>query len=176
MSSVLQSWVQELSFMQQTVLLTAIRGPDGVAKYSKSKMILRWFRRCTLLSAFDGRALTKPYERGGGSFTGPSYEPISENIAEMLGHDWRAAMDDIVSEYLREVDMLPHHFQMHLMHAIEIIGYKHPDEVIRAWWHKTYLRLAHDFHLWPETEEQLDERLGDSREGWLARTDQATVA
>lgn len=33
-----------------------------------------------------------------------------------------------------------------------------------------------DMHLWPETEAQLDERLGDSRSGWLKRADPATVA
>jgi hypothetical protein len=31
-------------------------------------------------------------------------------------------------------------------------------------------------HLWPETEAQMDQRLGDSREGWLARGDVATNA
>lgn len=28
--SVIQEWVQDLTMMQQTVLLTAIRGPDGM--------------------------------------------------------------------------------------------------------------------------------------------------
>ena len=46
MSTVLQPWVSGLTFMQQTVLLTAIRGPDGVPKYGPTKMLLRWFRRC----------------------------------------------------------------------------------------------------------------------------------
>jgi hypothetical protein len=31
-------------------------------------------------------------------------------------------------------------------------------------------------HLWPETEEQLDARLNDTRVGWLQRADPATVA
>src|SRR5262245_28467293 len=48
--AVLQDWVQERPFMQQTVLLTAIRGPDGIAKYSSVKLLLRWYRRCVLLS------------------------------------------------------------------------------------------------------------------------------
>jgi len=29
--------------------------------------------------------------------------------------------------------------------------------------------------LWPEAEAQMDARLGDDREGWLARNDAATV-
>lgn len=35
--SVLQDWVTSLSFMQQSVLIAAMRGPDGVEKMHKSK-------------------------------------------------------------------------------------------------------------------------------------------
>lgn len=167
---VLQPWVAQLSFMQQTVLLTAIRGPDNVPKYGPTKMLLRWFRRCILYSAMDRKILRTPYEFGGGSFTGPSYE------ATTFEHDWRPLMDDIVSEHLRLLDGLPHHFQMHFLHAAEICGYKHPNRETRAWWNQTYERLVHDLHLWPETEAQLDRRLGDSREQWLERNDPALVA
>lgn len=171
--SVLQDWVQTLTFMQQTVLLTAVRGPDGSPKYGPTKMLLRWYRRCILVSSLDGMTLENPYDGRGGSFMGPSYKlPIDPIYA---GHDWRDELDRIVGEYLRELDALPHHFQLHFMHAAEIVGYKHPDELIRNWWHKVYRRLVHDMHLWPESEDQLDRRLGDSREQWLARNDPATV-
>jgi hypothetical protein len=167
---VTQVWAHAIPFMQQTVLLTAVRGPDGIPKYHPCKYLLRWFRRCTLVSSLDGRVLTSPFEPGGGSFMGPSFE--------RRGFDgpWPPEMDDQVSGYLRALDELPHHFQLHFMHAAEIVGYKHPDPAIRAWWHKTYLRLVHDMHLWPETEAQMDLRLGDDRSGWLARNDVATVA
>ena len=78
--SVIQDWVFDLPLMQQTVLLTGIRGPDGMAKYSSPKFIARWFRRCILLSAVDGCVLNNPVTLGGGSFTGPSVDnpsPIS---------------------------------------------------------------------------------------------------
>jgi hypothetical protein len=162
--------VHALPFMQQTVLLTAIRGPDGIGKYHPCKFLLRWFRRCTLVSALDGRVLATPYEFGGGSFTGPSYE------ATTLAHDWRPKLDAVMDEYLRSLDELPHHFQMHFLHAAEIVGFKHPDPIIRGWWRRTYERLVVDLHLWPETEEQLNQRLGDTREGWLARNDGATTS
>lgn len=165
--SVVQEWTTELPMMQQTVLLTAVRGPDGLPKYHPTKYVLRWYRRCILLSALDGVVLQNPNEANGGSFTGPS-------VSVPPGWDWTEAMDRRVTEYLRALDEVPHHFQMHLMHAVEILGYKHPDEQVRSWWHQVYLRLVHDMHLWPETEEQLDQRLGDSREGWLARGDVAT--
>lgn len=169
---VTQEWVHHLPFMQQTVLLTAVRGPDGIAKYHTCKYLLRWYRRCILLSALDGCAITTPYGLGGGSFTGPSLGYVAIEPREKI--DWRPDMDALVSQYLQTVDELPHHYQMHFMHAAEIVGYKHPDVEIRAWWRATYVRLIHDMHVWPETEDELDHRLGDTLEGWEARADAAT--
>lgn len=215
---VLQDWVLGLSFMQQTVLLTAIRGPDGVAKYGPTKMLLRWYRRCILLSAMDRRVLGDPLDPSGGSFTGPSIPigrlrylaqqrfdartdfwsdeaapaseyaalvaernrlgglSIDEAMADQMDEDgWEPLMHEIAGDYLRELDAIPHHFQLHFLHAAEIVGYKHPDRRIGSWWLQTYERLVHDMHLWPETEDQLDRRLGDSRDQWLERNDPATV-
>lgn len=168
-TSVWQPWTFELSFMQQTVLATAVRGPDGLPKYGGVKMLLRWYRRCILVSSLDGEILTNPHDPRGGSFMGPSY-------GEMHVGPWQDQMDRILSDYLRELDAIPHHFQLHLLHSLEIVGYKHPDDVIRPWFRKAYERLVHDMHLWPETEEQLDERLNDTRAGWLKRADPATIA
>lgn len=169
--AVTQQWTHSISMMQQSVLLSAIRGPDGLAKYGGgAKMLLRWLRRCVLLSAMDGKVLPDPIEPNGGSFTGPSLDgPDDED-------HWSDRMQEHVNDYLRQVDALPHHFQMHFMHAVEILGYKHPNPVIRVFWNRLYLRLVNDFHLWPETEEQMDSRLGDSRSGWLERADPATSA
>jgi hypothetical protein len=165
----MQEWTHALSMMQQTVLITAVRGPDGLPKYGPTKMLLRWYRRCVLLSALDGKVLTDPHVIGGGSFTGPSIQSLSWG-------EWQAPMMKVVGEYLRELDAIPHHFQMHLMHAIEIVGYKHPVPRIREWWLQVYHRLVNDLHLHPETEAELDRRLGDTREGWLERADKATIA
>lgn len=165
---VTQPWTHALPMMQQTVLLTAVRGPDGLPKYAGVKMLLRWFRRCTLLSAMDGRALTNPYDNNGGSFTGPSF-PVPHE-------PWEEMMEEVVSDYLRTLDAIPHHFQLHFMHAAEIVGYKHPNQRIQAWWRELYFRLVNDMHLKPEFEDEMDERLGDNREGWLKRADAATVA
>jgi hypothetical protein len=165
---VIQEWTWALPLMQQTVLLTAVRGPDGIGKYHKCKYLIRWLRRCVLLQALDGVVAATPYEFGGGSFTGPSYEPTT------LEHDWRPKMDAIFSDYLRSLDELPHHFQLHFMHAAEIIGYKHPDEMIRGWWQTVYFELANDMHLTPETIDELDYRLCDNEEQWRARNHEAT--
>ena len=149
--SVLQSWVESLTFMQQSVLISAIRGPDTLAKFHVSKYLLRWFRRCILLSAFDRCALTDPHDQRGGSFTGPIEA---------------GSLDEIGTAYLRSVDEVPLHFHLHLVHAVEILGYKHPDSTIREWWLEFYLAAVRDMHLHPESEEELDRRLGDNLEQW----------
>ena len=164
---VLQPWVVNLPMMQQTVLLTAVRGPDGIPKYGPVKLLQRWYRRCVLYMAMGGVLITDPCDQGGGSFTGPS---LSESKA-----DWRPRMDLLVDQYLQQVDALPHHYQLHFMHAVEIIGYKHPDALIKCWWHGVYLRLVNDMHLQPETVVALDERLGDCEAGWRRHADAATV-
>lgn len=164
-----QNWVHELTMMQQTVVLEILRGPDGLTKYHKSKYLLRWYRRCVVFSAMDGTVLTTPIEAGGGSFTGPSYD-------EADVRPWEEPMKELVSEVIRSADELPHHFYRHMMHGIEIVGYKHSDTRIRAFWRETYERLARDLHLNPETEAQLDFRLGDVREQWIAAGDEATLA
>lgn len=156
----IQDWVENLSVMQQSVLLTAIRGPDGLHKNHVAKVMLRWYRRCILISAFDKCTLDDPYDPRGGSFTGPCnyisprYPDHSPNIAY--------AMED----YIRTLDEVPHHFQLHFMHACEILGYKHPDTSCRDWWRTVYENLVSDMHLYPETEAALDRRLGDSETAW----------
>jgi hypothetical protein len=164
--SVLQTWVQQLTFMQQSVLITAIRGPDGIDKNHVSKLLIRWLRRCVLYSAFESRmrgqpmTMNTPYSGGGGSFTGPSIQDRPITI------DWRNDMMDVVKFYLASLDAVPHHFQLHFMHAIEIVGYEHPDKLIRQWWETVYHRISNDMHLNPETIEQMRKRLGDQESTW----------
>lgn len=154
MPSALQEWVQELSIMQQTVLVSAIRNEDGVGKDHPQKELLKWYRRCVLLSAFDKRALTSPYEEGGGNFTGPV-----------------ADLDVAATRFIRSRDSMSLHYYGHAMHAFQIVGYKHPDPCTRQFWNRLYERMVHALHLFPETEEQMDSRLGDSKDGWEARMD-----
>jgi len=147
----MQKWVESVTLMQQTVLVTAIRGADTLPKDHLSKYLLRWYRRCVLVSAFDRCTLDDPHDPRGGSFMGPIGEP---------------SLDQLASTYLRSVDELPFHFHMHLVHAAEIVGYKHPNPKTRDWWHSFYLAAVRDMHLHPESESDLDSRLGDNLEQW----------
>lgn len=147
--SVLQPWTDKLSWMQQSVLISSIRAPDGLYKGHPAKLIWRWLRRCVLHCSFGHVIMTTPDGPGGGSFTGP-VEDVSQAI----------------EDYFRHVDEVPHHAHLHFMHAAEILGYKHPESGIRNWWHSVYLEAVNDMHLLPEAEEEMDRRLSDNEEQW----------
>jgi hypothetical protein len=76
--SVLQDWTRRLTLMQQAVLLTAVRGPDGVRRDHPTKLIIRFFRRCFLHTGMEEvKTRWVPYNSKtepswGISFTGPS--------------------------------------------------------------------------------------------------------
>lgn len=188
--SVTQEWTYDLTFMMQSVLITAIRGPDGIHKNHVSKKLIRWLRRCVVLSAFDRTVLPLPYdvgERKGGSFTGPSLDyfkggqggsvdVISFDAGRVFGactqlepNRWPELMHLVLDEYMLTLDELPHHFQLHFMHAAEIIGYRHPNDAIRKWWNEAYNRLANDMHLSPESHTEMSRRLGDHEPSWRAK-------
>lgn len=166
---VTQMWTHRLTYMQQSVLLACVRGPDNIEKYHVCKYLVRWYRRCILLSAMDGEVIDNPWDQRGGSFTGPSLDPVNDTVITA----WRL-MQNVIVDYIQSLDVLPHHYQMHFIHGAEIIGYKHPDATIAGWWRDLYFRLVRDMHLMPETEAMLDERLGDSKVGWEKHADVAT--
>lgn len=155
---VLQKWVQELSFMQQAVLMSALRGPDN-CKNAAEKAMKRWFRRSILYSAFESKELGLPFrfndpaKPGGGSFTGPT-PPEFADIYEAA----RA--------YSASIDLFPHHYLMHFIGAAEIVGYKHDVIEVAAWWRGFYERMVKRMHLHPETLEEMDRRLGDDEDQW----------
>lgn len=179
-----QPWVLEIPLMQQSVLFAAIRAPDGLRKDHPVKVLMRWYRRCILLSAFDRRALTDPFEPGGGSFTGPfefkhaaamyrAQWPHYEAAEKVARANWEAdpwtTFNHTRLEYLRHVDEMPHHFQLHFMHAAQIVGVHHPDIQIRDWWNTFYFMIVNDAHLTPETPQAMNLRLSDNSDEWRAR-------
>lgn len=77
------------------------------------------------------------------------------------------SLADALEGYLRSVDEIPHHFQLHLMHAVEILGYMHPTKHIADWWNDFYCKIVNDAHLNMETKEQMVYRLGDNEKQWI---------
>lgn len=153
--SVLQKWVQDLTFMQQSVLMSAIRGPDGIRKKHKCKDLIRYFRRCLLVSAFEGEVILDPFTKGGGSFTGPVEDRL------------------FVDNFMESRDELPFHYFTHFMHAAQIMGERHSDVSVAMFWKAVYERMVNCLHLRPEPSGVMHKRLGDYELDWLASCDES---
>lgn len=145
----LQDWVKNLNFMQQSVLLTGIRAPDTLSKSHPAKLLCRWYRRCILTCAFCRVVHSTAHEYCGGKFTGSILN-----------------VDEVAKNYLINVDEIPHHYHLHLVHGAQIIGYKHPIPDIKYWWFDFYMKAVNDMHLYPESEKQMDYRLADNELQW----------
>lgn len=142
MTSVVKAWVGDLlSFKQQTVLLSALRGCDGKPKEDVSKILTRKLRGEILLSA-DTVSKSTP-----GTFMG--------------------APDDMATaanKFVANLDHYPVHWLMHFAHAVEIVGYYHPDPTTAKWWLSLYEAILAALHVSPESKAQNEERLKDGRQ------------
>ena len=134
MRSVLQPWVMELGLRHQGVLVSAVRGPDGLPKQHVVKTFVRAFRADTLVSFADAPA---------------SFICFLD----------RPEFTDLLSKLFGSLDELNLHYIMHFLHATEILSCKHPDQQRRDCWSMLYLGLVRKLHLTPETPQELDERL-----------------
>lgn len=145
MQSVLQDWVMELPLREQGTLLTCVRGCDNEPKlwtktgvaYSPGRRLTAFIRWCFMVPA-DIREVDSQE----GAFM-MSLPPNPFKPSE-FGH-------------------LPQHWYSHAMHALEIIGYRHPDIVVRANAHSMYLSMVDNMHLNPEKENQMINRLSEDR-------------
>lgn len=142
--SVLQDWVMELPLREQGTLLTAVRGCDdepkqwtakGIAE-SPGRRLTAYIRWCFMNPA-DVREVDIP----GAFFQSRAPKPFKPSE---FGH-------------------LPQHWYAHVMHALEVIGYRHPDLGIRdvAW--GLYEAMARNLHLKYEGKQDMIERLGEDR-------------
>ncbi len=132
--NILKPWTEKLGLRHQGVLMSVIRGCDNVPKEDPCKSLARCIRY-VLLNSFSDK---------------PS--SFIENVDDA---ELKRRMVAVLSSH----DQYPVHYIMHVLHATEIIGYKHPDDRVADRWRWFYSNLAKCFHLNPETEEQLDERL-----------------
>lgn len=137
--SVLHDWVHGLKFQQQALLLTAMRGPDENNKFNAAKAIIRYLRGVVIKPAGDWSGFND------NDFMWGEYA-LFENYAETFWGDH---------------DEYPHHFIMHLVHCAEVVGYKHPADIVAGHWMNFYLNACHAFHMNPETHREFDKRLND---------------
>lgn len=132
--SVMKRWLSSLTLKQQTVLLSALRGCDGKSKEDPSKTVTRNLRYVLLKNADNGTSFMKTEE----------------------------CLNKKFEMFIKNIDSYPMHFLFHLSHAVEIIGYKHPEEGVRELWMGVYKGICNACHMNPETEKQLDNRLSDN--------------
>jgi len=144
MKSILQDWVMELGLRHQGVLVSAVRGCDTSPKHDPSKLLVRCLRA----------AILNPHAP-----TGVAPRTFIEIVDP---YELFARMGAF------SADHLPHHYVMHLVHAVEILGYKHPDDVQRGAWYWFYARLCKGLHLPLESEEKLDDRLNAEEAAFAA--------
>jgi hypothetical protein len=150
--SVQPAWCRALPLQQQSVLFLAARGPDGISKAHPCKPVVIAYRGCVLNAAKYGRALAFGEKADGF---------MSLDVFADL-HLWTQA----TKTFLLYIDDLPFHYVMHLMHGVQILGFKHPDAMYRVRWQPFYEDLVREMHLNIETEDEMDKRLGDWERRW----------
>lgn len=131
-SGIAQPWIARLPLKMQTVIFLGTRGPD-THRCPELKKIVRWIR-------------------------GNVYKPGDpDNPQFMLAGEPPEIVEK--QDVARELEFVTQHYYAHLMHVLEIIGYKHPDSEVRRIARRRYEQMVFLFHLNPETEQQLDYRL-----------------
>jgi hypothetical protein len=148
-SSILQPWVSGLVLRHQGVLVTAAYCCDSSPKHDSSKLFSRCYRN-VVLRAHCGDA---------------------KNSRSFIEEVTTRELHERFNNFRKNLDHYPHHYVMHVVHAIEIIGYKHPDADIRQHWNSFYLKLCDGLHVNPETENELDARLDATEDIFGNRND-----
>lgn len=145
MKSVLQDWVMELPLREQGTLLTAVRGCDFEAKtwtsqgigYSPGRRLTAFIRYC-----FMNPADLREVDYVEGSFF--QSKPPNPFKPSEFGH-------------------LPQHWYSHVMHALEIIGYRCPHRPQGNQALDLYYQMCSNLHLYPESYNQMIKRLSEDR-------------
>lgn len=138
--SVLQDWVMELPLREQGTLLTAVRGCDLTPKYPLDSPERR------LVAAIRGAFMVPADEREvdveNGSFM--SRRIPGDFKPSTFGH-------------------YPQHWVAHVMHAAEVLAYRHPQYFIAKQWLSIYETFCRSLHVPVETFEQFEARLSEDR-------------
>lgn len=139
MKSVLQDWVMELPLREQGTLLTCIRGCDLTPKLPLDSMERRLVGalRYAIMHPADPREV----DIVGAFFVST---PPRNFRASGIGH-------------------YPLHWVSHVMHAAEVIAFRHPDGWTRDDWYQIYYAFVHALHLQPESREDFITRLSEDR-------------
>lgn len=140
MASILRDWVTELQIREQGTLLSALRGCDTAPKFpldSLERQLTAYIRYCVCHPADQREVDSEP-----GCFMRST--PPDNFKPSALGH-------------------YPLHWVMHVTHALEIIGYRHPEVFVSMHCFSMYSSICRSLHLPVESVEDMTARLGEDR-------------
>lgn len=150
-TGILQPWVAALGLRHQGVLISIVRGCDSQPKHCPSKTLTRAIRGLLLNTHSADATKAKSFIE----VTSP-------------GEFWVRFQDFIKNG----LDHYPLHWVMHLVHALEILGYYHSADSFHgshaAVCFDAYKTLCRKLHLNPESKAQMNARL-DADEDNFAR-------
>src|SRR6266581_2244475 len=112
--TVVQPWVSNLPFKQQTLLLSAIRGPDGVGKTNKVKNVLKYYRATVLKNA--------------------------DALSGFM--DQKEPTVKTMNKFVRDIEEYPLHWVMHFYRAVAIISNRGTHGQEGFFWIMLYQSLA----------------------------------
>jgi len=138
--SVLQDWVMELPLREQGTLLTCVRGCDLTTKWplDSTERKLVAFLRWGFMVPCDEREVDSEL----GCFFS-SRPPVNWKASE-LGH-------------------YPLHWVSHIIHASEVLGYRHPVLETRMMFLAIYKKIVKSLHLSVESMHHFELRMSEDR-------------
>jgi hypothetical protein len=128
---VLQDWVGDLLTWKQQSTMFSALRGPDNLRCDNVKKVTRWLRGVTQKDADPSDDYMRKMEL-------PSIEELN-----------------------KELEFTSVHYFCHLMHVLEIIDYKHPEQGVRRTASDYYLGIVHALHLNQETFGQLEIRLKD---------------
>lgn len=135
MTSVLQPWLEEIPIRMQSTLLLGLRGAD-THSCPNVKVIGRWLRNLSF----------KP----GNPENMMGFMAKLEEVPEMIEEK---------SALAKELEFCSQHFYSHLMHALEVVAYRHPRADINHRAFSLYFSMCNLMHLPIEKREDFEYRL-----------------
>ena len=131
--TVLQDWLNEIPIRMQSTLVLGLRGPDTHVA-PNVKLIGRWLR-------------------------GLTFKPGNPDNAREFMHAGLPPRIVEKSAVAKELEFCTQHYYSHLMHALEVVAYRHPDKEISKHSCLLFMDMCSLFHLPVEHHLDFEKRL-----------------
>lgn len=133
-TTVLQSWLERIPIRMQSTLLLGLRGPDTHCA-PNVKRITRWMR-------------------------GVSFKPGNPmNVDEFMDQGLGMGFIKEKGPVAKELEFCSQHYYAHLMHALEVIAYRHSDAEVASQAFDMYFTMCYLMHVPHEDQQYFEVRL-----------------